>query len=210
VTARDVLERPFPPDLVRRRPGRSGEAIVYLEGHVVIARLNEAFAGDWSFTIQSHQILDDEVIVLGKLAAGGNEKSAFGSSVITRPRDGGQPISLGDDLKAATTDSVKKCATLLGVGLHLHAQADPTPRPARKVEAAPASAPAPRDNRLLSSAQLRALHAIRRRLGWTEAELNSYARSKAGIEDVEQLDKRTASALIEALQAQETPTGARR
>jgi hypothetical protein len=29
-------------------------------------------------------------------------------------------ISLGDDLKAAATDCLKKCATLFGVGLHLY------------------------------------------------------------------------------------------
>src|SRR5436309_3341261 len=29
-------------------------------------------------------------------------------------------VSLGDDLKAAATDSLKKCATLFGVGLHLY------------------------------------------------------------------------------------------
>jgi hypothetical protein len=32
----------------------------------------------------------------------------------------GEPISLADDFKAAATDSIKKCASLLGVGLHLY------------------------------------------------------------------------------------------
>ena len=34
--------------------------------------------------------------------------------------DAGKIVSLGDDLKAAATDALKKCATLFGVGLHLY------------------------------------------------------------------------------------------
>ena len=34
--------------------------------------------------------------------------------------DTGEEISIVDDLKAAATDSLKKAATLLGVGLHLY------------------------------------------------------------------------------------------
>ena len=32
----------------------------------------------------------------------------------------GKPVSIGDDLKAAATDALKKGASLLGVGLHLY------------------------------------------------------------------------------------------
>jgi len=88
----------------------------------IIHRLNDAFDSLWSFEVLEHKILDDldEVIVLGKLAAEGVSKSQFGSSRITRARETGAIISIADDLKAAATDSLKKCATLLGVGLHLY------------------------------------------------------------------------------------------
>jgi hypothetical protein len=46
---------------------------------------------------------------------------AFGTSQVTRERGSGALISLGDDLNAASTDAMKKCATFLGVGLHLYA-----------------------------------------------------------------------------------------
>ena len=84
MTEREILERPFPPELIRHRPGRNKDDVVYIEGHVVIARLNEAFAGDWSFVIEKHEILAEEVIVLGRLSAGPIAKCAFGSSAITR------------------------------------------------------------------------------------------------------------------------------
>jgi hypothetical protein len=63
-----------------------------------------------------HEILKetDEVIVIGQLNAGGIVKSQFGSSRITRAKETGDIISLADDLKAATTDALKKAATLLG------------------------------------------------------------------------------------------------
>jgi hypothetical protein len=96
----------------------------YVEGHAVIARLNEAFEGKWSFEIIRHDILEarDEILVLGKLSAEGVVKMQFGVSQITRDRETKEIVSLGDDVKAAGTDALKKCATFLGVGLHLYGE----------------------------------------------------------------------------------------
>jgi recombination DNA repair RAD52 pathway protein len=119
---RDILEKPFGPEQIKQREGNFGKKLDYIEGHAVIQRLNDAFDGDWSFTLTHHEILKDtdEVIVIGQLNAGGIVKSQFGSSRITRAKETGDIISLADDLKAATTDALKKAATLLGVGLHLY------------------------------------------------------------------------------------------
>jgi hypothetical protein len=99
-----------------------GKKLDYIEGHAVIQRLNDAFDGEWSFTMTKYEIMKetDEVIVIGQLNAGGIVKSQFGSSRITRAKETGDIISLADDLKAAATDALKKAATLLGVGLHLY------------------------------------------------------------------------------------------
>src|SRR5204862_7357364 len=88
MTAREILERQFPTELIRRRSGRNGDEVVYLEASTVVARLNEAFAGEWSFVVEKHEVLADEVIVLGRLSAGAVGKSAFGSSAVTRAREG--------------------------------------------------------------------------------------------------------------------------
>ena len=119
---REILEKPFGPEQIKQREGNFGKMLAYIEGHVVIQRLNDAFDADWSFTILHHEILKDtdEVIVIGELKAGGVVKSQFGSSRITRARETGEILSLSDDLKAATTDALKKAATLLGVGLHIY------------------------------------------------------------------------------------------
>jgi hypothetical protein len=118
---RDLLEKPFDPAQIKQRRGRDG-MLDYVEGHAVIARLNDAFEGKLSFEIIRHDILEDrdEILVLGKLSAEGVVKMQFGVSQITRDRETREIISLGDDVKAAGTDALKKCATFLGVGLHLY------------------------------------------------------------------------------------------
>jgi hypothetical protein len=123
---REILEKPFPPEQIKRRQGTNGDVLDYIEGCAVIQRLNECFDAEWIFEIQEHRVFDDEVVVLGKLTAQGVSKSQFGKSRITRAKKDNAIISLGDDLKAAATDCLKKCATLFGVGLHLYFDAPQT------------------------------------------------------------------------------------
>ena len=118
---RQLLEQTFSQEEIKQRDGSFGQTLAYVSGHTVIQRLNDAFESAWSFEIASHEVHKDEVIVIGKLTAGGIIKTQFGSSRITRARETGESISLADDLKSAATDSLKKCATLLGIGLHLYA-----------------------------------------------------------------------------------------
>ena len=120
----DVLTRPFAPEQIRQREGRGGKMLDYLETHAVITRLNEAFNGAWSFEVLDFKTMEGEIVVKGRLTAGGISKEQFGSNEIHRHKgqDGekGAPLSIGDDLKAAASDALKKCATLFGVGLELY------------------------------------------------------------------------------------------
>lgn len=117
-----ILQTPFTSEQVKKRKGLWGKTLDYIEGHSVIARLNEAFESDWSFTVVEHHILDEEVVVLGRLTAGNIVKEQFGSNKITKDSETGRVLCVGDDLKSAATDSLKKCASLLGVGLHLYGE----------------------------------------------------------------------------------------
>jgi hypothetical protein len=117
-----VLTRPFTD--IKTRPGRNGSQVQYIEGHAIVHRLNEAMQGEWSFKVLEHQVLEGEVVVLGELRAGDLVKQAFGGSEVTRTRDG-KIVCLADDLKSAATDSLKKAATLFGVGLHLYGVEEP-------------------------------------------------------------------------------------
>jgi hypothetical protein len=116
---REILERKFEPGQIKQRKGPGGTILDYIETPSVINRLNEAFDGDWSYDIDEFEQNDGQVVVLGKLTAGGITKMQFGSKTVMTGKDG-NPISIGDDLKAAASDALKKCATLMGVGLHLY------------------------------------------------------------------------------------------
>jgi len=122
---RELLEKPFTTEQIKRRQGTNGDVLDYIEGCALIQRLNECFDSEWIFEIQEHRIYDNEVVVLGKLTAQGVTKSQFGKSRVTKSRKDNSIISLGDDLKAAATDCLKKCATLFGVGLHLYFDVPP-------------------------------------------------------------------------------------
>ena len=128
---RALLEKPFEPSQIKQRQGKFGHILDYVEGHVVTSRLNEAFESNWSFEIVKYRIIKDpgEVLVLGKLTAEGVIKMAFGSKEIERNKDTKAIISLGDDLKAASTDALKKAASLLGVGLYLYSDQRPNGTP---------------------------------------------------------------------------------
>ena len=128
---RTLLEKSFEPSQIKQRQGNFGHILDYVEGHVVTSRLNDAFESNWSFEIVKYRIIKDpgEVLVLGKLTAEGVTKMAFGSKEIERSKDTKAIVSLGDDLKAASTDALKKAASLLGVGLYLYSDQRPNGKP---------------------------------------------------------------------------------
>ena len=120
----EILEREFEPNQIKQRPGRSGQMLDYVETPSVIRRLNEAFDYNWSFEVVSYQVMDNEVVVQGKLTAAGITKMQFGSSQLTKSRQNGALIAIGDDIKAAGSDALKKTATLFGVALHLYSESE--------------------------------------------------------------------------------------
>jgi len=105
---------------------RGGVELEYITGEQCVSRLNEVLGvAGWSFRILEHGIHAeaDEAWVLGELTAsfGGAlvTRQQFGSQKIKRSRSSGTPLDIGFDLKGAATDALKKCASLLGVGLYL-------------------------------------------------------------------------------------------
>jgi hypothetical protein len=107
-----------PPEYVKRRPGPGGKMLDYVEVGYVVNLLNEAFGWDWDFKIQDQQIGKKQVWVRGDITVRLKDhaivKSQYGGSDIKMNRNG-EPISIADDLKAAASDCLKKCASLLGV-----------------------------------------------------------------------------------------------
>ena len=111
------------------RPAKGGGTWNYVTGTYVKKILNLAFGWDWSFEIVEHKfdLQLKQAYVLGKLTVntGGRSiyKMQFGRVDIkfkTEWIDGkkqttDQPLDIGNDLKAAATDCLKKCASELGI-----------------------------------------------------------------------------------------------
>jgi len=198
---KDVLTRPFPAELIKHRQGQGGKILSYLETHTVIRRLNEA-CDAWDFVIMEHQLLDDEVVVVGKLTADGIIKMAFGGSAITRDREG-RPVSIADDLKAAGSDALKKAASLFGVGLELYGATPDAAQPSaqsrtetgEKVESGAALGPADR----LTGRQYAAVQAVARRKNLSRDRLIIMIRERFQKTDLNALTRREASSILSEL-----------
>ena len=105
---------------------RGGVELTYVSGEQVVRRLNDVLGvGGWSFRILRHAVHAeaDEAWALGELVAEIDGRTVvrqqFGSQKLRRSRSTGAPLDIGFDLKGAATDAMKKCASLLGVGLYL-------------------------------------------------------------------------------------------
>ncbi len=104
---------------IKTRPGPGGIPLSYVEIGYVINMLNQVFGWDWDFRILDQQIGKKQVWVRGELSvrARGHTivKGQFGGADIKFNRTSGEPISVADDLKAAASDCLKKCASMLGI-----------------------------------------------------------------------------------------------
>jgi len=116
---------------------RGGVDLEYVTGEQVTSRLNQEVGFmNWSIRVLEHGINNeaDEVWVMGELTVTRDLRTVtrqqFGSQKVKRSRSSGTPLDIGFDLKGATTDCLKKCATLIGVGLWLSAkEAGPDGKP---------------------------------------------------------------------------------
>jgi hypothetical protein len=187
---RELLRRPFSTDQIKSRPGQGGKTVSYVDVSTVLQRLHEA-CDVVAFEVLRHEVLDGEVVVVGRLTADGVVTSDFGASSITRDSDG-LPVSVGDDLKAASSDAVKRCARLLGCPLDLHAQER------RKEQANGRRAPAP-VTESITPRQLAAIQGACRRRNVGRQELHALVGRKTGKGGVEDLSKREASMLLSEL-----------
>jgi hypothetical protein len=207
---RQLLNQPFNAHEIRQREGSNGKILDYVEGHVVVARLNDALDGEWSFEVIDYGIdsENDEVRCLGKLTAGNVVKMQFGSSAITRNRKDNKPVSIGDDLKASATDALKKASTLLGVGLSLYSgKTEPRTQSAPSPDPVPAPTPpsSPTTPGRLSSKQHSYLLTLSRGHGLTRREVDALCIERFGVV-LDHVTRSEASLLIEELTKQETPS----
>lgn len=132
-----MLQR-TPKNQVYRRKGKGGQTFDYVTGSYITKALNYAFGWNWDFEVVQHGKEQDHVWVLGRLTVRGNKpgqqitKTQFGRSEVkylTKQVNGRRErteafVDYGNDLKAATTDALKKCASMLGFASDIYGKAD--------------------------------------------------------------------------------------
>lgn len=184
----ELLQRPFPSDQIKQRTTTLGTTVDYIETHSVITRLNEVFGGEWSFKIVEHQLMEDDVVVLGELTAEGVTKQQFGTCELHQESEEGVVFSIGDALKAAASDALKKAATLFGIGLQLYQPKLQRPQMVRETAPEPVTPEAPSqpaespepEPELITDLQFAEIVELAKKRNMTQAEVDLRVRSRYG------------------------------
>jgi len=104
---------------VKTRKGPKGTTVTYVDVNYMTRSLNFAFGFDWSFAVTETRQEGDYITVLGSLDVNMDgvriKKEQWGSQQL---RSG---MELGDGLKAATSDALKKCASMFGIAADVYA-----------------------------------------------------------------------------------------
>ena len=165
-----ILTQKSPPNLIRTRKGSGGKELKYLPHNFVTEMLNQAFGFGWSFHTDVIQISDKECIVKGKVIIHNKTqdivKEQYGSQTLMKG------MAIGDALKGAGSDALRKCASLLGIGLDLygeeHLEEEPPPITVTRRVVEPATND---PTRLITSQEIWALKS-KIKVGCTELGLN--------------------------------------
>jgi hypothetical protein len=122
-----MLSEPFPREMERQLK-KGGTSLTYIPVSEVITRLNKVVGVDkWSFEIIScgRDALDPDYIVAHVRmtwycpdAVFPISRDGFGGQKIKRTK-AGEIVDLGDEMKGAVSDALKKAAQTIGVGLYL-------------------------------------------------------------------------------------------
>lgn len=127
------LLKKTPQKYIKTRPAKGGGTWTYVPGMYVKKVLNVLFGFNWSFEVVEYKFDLDikQAFVLGKLTVSSRGQTIvrqqFGRVDIKFKKavdtDAGRrlPLDLGNDLKAATTDALKKCAAELGIAMDVYA-----------------------------------------------------------------------------------------
>lgn len=124
-----ALYEPFPPEMERTLV-KGGTSLTYIPVSEVINRLNKVVGIDkWSFNIlycerdkSDSDFIVAHVTLHARFGEGDAERSisrdGIGGQKIKRTRNG-DIVDLGDEMKGAVSDALKKAAQTLGIGLYL-------------------------------------------------------------------------------------------
>lgn len=120
-----VINRLFdtktPAKFIKTRPGAGGKPVRYVEVGYIINELNRAFGAFWEFKVVDKQVGKKQIWVQGQLTVKDFKtnfsitKETFGGADIKFRKDNGEVVDIANDLKAAVSDCIKKCASMFGI-----------------------------------------------------------------------------------------------
>ena len=119
-----IIRLETPQEFIKTRPGKGKKTFSYVEVGYVTAKLNEVFSHvGWDFEVLHEEVLDKEVWVRGKLTVKDptTDYTVTKTNYGTKERYPGE-VPLGDTLKAAAGDCLKKCASMFGVASDVYWQ----------------------------------------------------------------------------------------
>jgi hypothetical protein len=124
----NLLLKSTPKQYVHSRPAKGGGNWDYVTGGYVRKVLNLMFGWNWDFEIVEQMIIHGEAVVKGKLTCRVGDraivKMQYGNKDVICRKNSDQPLSIGNDLKAAATDALKKCAAELGIAADIYNKID--------------------------------------------------------------------------------------
>lgn len=124
-----LLHTPTPNEHIHYFPANAGKmaGLPFVTGAYMKHQLDRLTGGMWSFEVKEKGNASGQIWVLGKLILYKPDgtalvsKEQFGRAGIKFKRETTDPLDLGNDMKAAATDALKKCASELGIARDIYA-----------------------------------------------------------------------------------------
>jgi hypothetical protein len=109
-----ALTAPFPPEVIKHRVGAGGKDLTWVDARTVAARLDEVLGiSAWDFAVEP---VGETSTVVGILTL------RFPDGAVARRQDFGYETGgSGESLKEASSDALRRCASLFGVARYLYA-----------------------------------------------------------------------------------------
>lgn len=134
----NVINTKTPRNRVYERPAKGGGKWAYVQFSYMRKKLDRAFGGCWDFEIETSlqeafdvAIKTKSCVVKGKLTVKQYDerinnyvtltKTQFGRADIKfKKNTDNEPLDFGNDMKAAATDCIKKCASYFGIAADIY------------------------------------------------------------------------------------------
>lgn len=117
------------------RPGKGGGNWTYVKTSYVRKVLDGLFGFNWDFNVETGLAEAFEVakatkmcvvkgVLTGRVKKDGQmvelQKTQFGRAEVKFKKDTQDPLDFGNDMKAASSDALKKCASLFGIAADIY------------------------------------------------------------------------------------------